>query len=847
MTDGGPGCEPVDQFRNRVEAFRDLAAGHGYWGQWARFLVKNAGKARLSMPPAPSSTKPKLARACQALSLPNPPLSPRPETLYRTARWKGEVYDMLQLAKSVPSGKGPVFGEILVSKPLPRRKALKSRLEKTLRRQGYEPHLAVLNAYKPGLSWLLEDILPRLEAHGALSRVEISYQPFRSPGKALEMRSRWLQEIYPGPELLSQRLKLGAARVQIMERPGIKAVYRIRAWDRGHRPVLDRSFSPPWSRMPFLSSNAGMGLVHPTTGRIRLWQPQGVLLEETVPTDREAFWQIFQNRWLPLLEKEMENRLASESSRDQPAFWQEILLQVEIEETDARLHFAEERVSPLEALHEDLYFVLLEAYAAFSKQHKLPPSLQLGRILPVLRIRSGEGFPKASLKARPFIWPRPPQTRKGLSSLKPRVNALRFHKGFWLMSFDLRTWGQGSHRDAFAKIARSWGFEVEKRGKSGLVLSLKAPRASLAKGTRKHRALLRVKAPPRNRLLKAKEVETWLKRLNRFPHLHVWEASRSWQGRPLYAMETVSPHRLSIPKLRLLKPTLLLNARHHANEVSSTNAALNMSWFMATTKAGLEWLKKVNVVWIPLENPDGVATFEQLLPMGRDHKLHAARYNALGVEFYSDYFAPVPRFGEAQAKPRVWRRWLPEIMVDHHGVPSHEWDQPFSGYAPFRFREFWIPRTFVYLYIPFMNKPTHPMHEPARRLARTLRRAMAQEKEIVRMNRKLAALYRTYAFEREPRVFPPSKGETLLILPPMPRNYKTNFAVRYPDVTWCELIVEVPDEVARGASLEQCVRAHLKVQEALIERLSKRALGRVSRDLDLKTGILRLRWMPGKK
>jgi hypothetical protein len=847
MTDGGPGSETMAAFRDRVEAFRDLAAGRGYWGQWARFLVMQTGKRLASVPPAPASTKPKIAAACRALSLPEPPLSPRPQTLYRTARWKGEVREVLQLVRSVPRGQGPLWGEILVSKPLPRRKALQSRLEKTLREQGYEPHVHVLNAYKPGLSWLLEDVLPRLETCGALSRVEISYRPFRPSKKALEMRSRWLQEIYPGPALLTRRLKLDVERVRITERPGLQAVYRVQAWGPNPRSVLDRSFSPPWTRRPFLGSSAARGLVHPTTACVRLWQPERVILDKTVPTDREAFWQIFQNRWLPMLEEAMEKRLVRESSQDQPAFWQEIGIQVEMEETDTRLHFMEERISPMEALHEDLYFVLLEAYAAFSRRRKLPSSLQLGRILPVLKIRSGKGFPKASLKARPLVWTQAPPGRKGLSLAKPPLTALRFDNRFWRLAFDLKPWRRPSHRDAFLTLARSWGFEVEKAGGRGVVLSLKAPPEKAAKGKRKPKPHSGATAPRKNRLFKAREVEAWLKRLNRFPALHVWEVCRSSQGRPLYAMETASPHRLSIPKLRLLKPTLFFNARHHANEVSSTNAALSMAWFMAATRGGRAWLKEVNAVWIPLENPDGVATFEHLLPTGRHQKLHAARYNALGVEFYGDYFEPEPRFGEARAKPRVWRRWLPEIMVDHHGVPDHEWEQPFSGYAPFRFREFWIPRTFVYLYVPFVDKPDHPLHGTAHRLARTLRRAMAQEKDIVRMNRKRAALYRTYAFKPEPRVFPPSKGEALLILPPMPRNFKTNFAVRYPEVTRCELVVEVPDEGARASSLETCVRAHLTVQEALIRHVSHRPKGGISGDFDPKTGTLRLQWVPGGK
>jgi hypothetical protein len=300
----------------------------------------------------------------------------------------------------------------------------------------------------------------------------------------------------------------------------------------------------------------------------------------------------------------------------------------------------------------------------------------------------------------------------------------------------------------------------------------------------------------------------------------------------------------SLARLRLLKPTFLFNARHHANEVSSTNATLWMAWVLGTTPLGKDLLKHVNVAWIPLENPDGVATLEELLPYGRDHKLHAARYNALGVETYGEYFDDEPTFPEALAKARLWRRWLPDVMVDHHGVPGHEWDQPFSGYAPYRFREFWIPRNFVYACIPFVNEPGHAHHRVAKGLAALLGKAMSGVPEIVRRNRELSSLYRRYARGPEPDTFPDSKGEPLLVLPPLGRTYRTNFAVRYPHVTRSEIIIEVPDEGAGGRSLELCVHAHLKVEEALL-RAFPRNKGCREAALDSATGLMRLRWVPG--
>ena len=70
------------------------------------------------------------------------------------------------------------------------RSALKAGLERLLRHKGYEPQIKVLNAYKPGLSWLLEEILPELQKRSSLRSVEFRYKPDAPAGKTLEMNSR---------------------------------------------------------------------------------------------------------------------------------------------------------------------------------------------------------------------------------------------------------------------------------------------------------------------------------------------------------------------------------------------------------------------------------------------------------------------------------------------------------------------------------------------------------------------------------------------------------------------------------------------------------------------------------
>jgi hypothetical protein len=802
--ESGPGSEEAQAVRSRVTEFRE-------------FLHHRA----------PDRSVPKATTA----------ESPKP--LHLHLRWRGEVREVLDLAERVPRGLGKLVGEVFVSKPLLIRRDLEARLEKLFRRKGYAPKIKVLNAYKPGLSWLLEEILPELRNLSLLHILEFRYQPYVPVEKALEMRSRWLQEFFPGLELVARALVLDQSRVRLSRRAAQKSVYEIRALNSRGAILFQSGFSPVWTAFPYLAQEPDLGFVHPTTSGIKLLHENRVILNTLLPTDREFFWRSLQNKWLPLLLGHMNRRVKKGSFQGESAFWKEIRLDVSIDETDERLSLGNERICPMEALHEDLYFVLLDAFSHYSKRHGLADTLQLGRIVPRVLSKAKGGIPSARLVATPLEWRQPPGKHLRARYRRSAVSSLTYENRAW--GIELRQ----SASNPLIAAAGSRGFKVKRCGKNRLRLWLRAPR---------FKPMLRAdlpslsSAPPKNRPLKAAEVSSWIERLASLECIGVWQVSHSLLRHPLWALEAVLKKRdslTSLARMRLLKPTFLFNARHHANEVSSTNAALYMAWLLGTTPLGRDLLRHVNVAWIPLENPDGAATLEELLPYGKDHMLHAARYNALGVETYGDYFAEEPRFPEALAKTRLWRRWLPEVMVDHHGVPGHEWDQPFSGYAPLRFREFWIPRNFVYACIPFINEPNHPHHRTAMDLSVLLQKAMSGMPEIVRQNRELALRYHRYARGPEPATFPDSKGEPMLVLPLLGRTYHTNFAVRYPAVTRSEIILEVPDEGAYSRGLALCVEAHLKAEEALLCAL-RRTTGRIDTVLQSKAGFLRLKWVPGE-
>ena len=762
-----------------------------------------------------------------------PPAHAAAAAVRRRLSWRPETERLMGIVDRVPPGSGVLQGLALISRPAKARAQVRREIERELHARGYAPAVVVLNAYKPGLSWLREVVQPALAALKRVDRVQIAFRAFASDHPAMEMRSRWLQELYPGPDLLAAALGLAPERVRLSMRSRLREAYVVTAWDKKGARVFDAGFTPRVSWMPYLPGRPELGWVHPCTGGIRLEQSGGVLVDESLPTDREYFWRRFQEGILPALEAAMAGRIAGGGELP-PAFWAEASFDVRIPETDERLGIGEERVAPLEALHEDLYFVLLEHFRLFAERHRLPADSQFGRILPRVSTVAQGGRPAVVFNAQPFIGgsaPGHPAPGSGA-----RITAVGMEAG--RLGFAIEA---GDRAADVCRRAHARGLDVSLGAQKGCCLFRTArPRPAVAAKPRAGRT----PAPPLDRRLSMREVERWVGRLGRLSHLEAWQAGTSWQGRGIRALEAVlagGGRLVSVARARLLKPTLLMVARHHANEVSSTNAALRLAWELAATSRGRAALKRVNVAIVPLENADGVATLEELLPGCEGHKLHAARYNALGVEWYADYFLERPRFPEARVKPLLWRRWLPLLVLDAHGVPSHEWDQPFSGYAPGRFRAYWIPRAFIYAILPFIDDPSHARHGTARDLASAMGRAIGADGDIRRLDRELKGRYLRYARSWEPEVFPPSGARGLTVLPSDRRLAGMTFGEQRFPVTVSEIVTEVTDEVVDGRLLGLCARAHLTAAKGLLEWLGRRAPGRLVRQPSTGGGLV-LSW-----
>jgi hypothetical protein len=709
----------------------------------------------------------------------------------------------------------------MVVRPLRERRRLESEIKKLLRGLGGSStkiRVVVLNAYKPGLSWMREVVLKEILKKG-VDRVEITFKPFKEKG--LEEEERWLQEIYPIDEILSRRLGISKDRIAFKKDSRIKEVYRVCAW-RGKEKVYEGEFSPKWERKDYLPFFPKLGKTHPWIGWINLKIDGKEVMSRKVKTWMEQVWETYQKGLLPLLKRQVDRLCTSSSSLPNPLF-EAIRFDLFLNYPAEGLGVDEERISPLEALHEEFYFVTLEFFSRYLKRKGLT-KFSAGRILPIIHPneRKTNGKLRFTLIHRPDGFFREKERIKiGLEGVAFRGSDLLVH---------LFVEGEGGRgidrlrkrmRDFKHGVFRIERIDYKEKPKKGFRLI--AIGSNLIKGRQflNKKQLSPIKIPT-ERPIGYKEYLKMIRSFEGRAGVNVVEEGDSSAGFPIYSLEHSFPSLHSLTsqlKGAVFKPTFFINCRHHANEVSSTNAGLRLSSLLVTNLRFLRWLKRVNVVINPMENVDGVNTLEEMLRWTPRDKLHAARYNWAGQEYYLEYFNPRTPFGEARVKPEIWQRWFPDICVDNHGFPSHEWEQPFSGYSPFRFREWWIPKAFFFIYLPFLEeKKGSKRRERSEKLGKWISSFLLDEEGIIKRNQTFAERYWKYRgawMSRSQKM-----GEGIFTFPLQKRFQKSNFSYRYPSITSIEFITEVADEVAYGRFLRECVKAHLETNLSVIRLLN---------------------------
>lgn len=303
-------------------------------------------------------------------------------------------------------------------------------------------------------------------------------------------------------------------------------------------------------------------------------------------------------------------------------------------------------------------------------------------------------------------------------------------------------------------------------------------------------------------------------KLKKVDGIKVWKASKSYQNRDIYAIEITKEYKSSIvsrTKLINNKPVFQINNRHHANEISSTNSAFLLLEQLLQDEKYRSYLDKLNIVMIPFENVDGGYIHYELQKDNPEWQLHIARFNSVGKEFARDYFKEDSKYTESRALTKLWYKWLPDILVDNHGVPKHEWDQQFSGYTSPWFKGFWLPRALFYGYFWYLDSEKYPDNKIlSEALQDVVSDQINADKEIEGWNLDWQNRFEKYAHQWMPKLFPANYYKDLIYywIPYQPDPNAWHVSHRYPWITALDWTTEVSDETAQGEYLDLCSRTH---------------------------------------
>jgi hypothetical protein len=524
-------------------------------------------------------------------------------------------------------------------------------------------------------------------------------------------------------------------------------------------------------------------------------------------------------------------------------------------EPDYRIGIDEEQVSAIEALHEDLYFVTLDFYNAIGRNLPGRPRLGApGKIFPIMHgeRRGKPGTARIHYAANAAPRARIEVTYKEKGTEKPitvnrdltrvevaepeMLRAVVTTTGVKELELDvtpandLQAARAADLVDMLGELHKAGLYQTELsfsnvgRLKVSLPLRDARPQRVIAFTGKSKPSDVRISDEKPtlplvtwDHVISPDEAEELVRKLSVFPTVTAYRAGKSYRGRDISVLEMQLPttsEQISVTKMTALKPTIFITGRQHANEVSSTSHILKLAELLATDSKYTSLLKKVNVILHPVENADGAAMAYELQKLTPTHMLHAGRYSALG----QDTGGGGSLLPESLVRGKMWREWRPDIYLNPHGYPSHEWVQQFAGYVSPQFRSYWSSRGW-YTQLSGLRDPRYPELSTATDALRdAIAKNITQDPEVRAKNREHQDRYRRWAFGFSPFVFGQEIYQDAAIYYTDPETgeprggrrvpaNRTGPASRaamgqWPTVTFNSGMTEAPDETAQGPWLD---------------------------------------------
>jgi hypothetical protein len=710
-------------------------------------------------------------------------------------------------------------------------------------------NIRVLAGHKQAYCWIDEILKPRLKQ---AYRIRIHYREIVQEGSPpIESPHRWLHELYPIDEVLSRDLGIPLDRITLEKaNSGQPATYVVYAEDASGKSILQESFEPRFAKRSMFDAFPDYASVRVHTGWLYAVVGGVVVADEQILTDPERFWNVYQSKTLPRIHAYLLQLYEGKLLPERAPHFCKLEVELWLSEPDYRIGIGEERISTLEALHEDIYFETLLFFEILG----LPNP---GRIIPrvhrardghagQVRVRfTGKAGPNSRVDLR---WKnqhgnahRHVQDLLPISNGAPQIQALTVRSGHSGV-VSLKVTGVPNTRENHARIEAIREFHEHGIGMDWLsyegVDELKFDSTAIARTAAPCRKLQIEPLPAQEGSETApivqwdtpigpNECEQLIRRLASFPEVKTFHAGTSYLGHPIWAMEVRAPSRgkyISQRRAITAKPVLFITGRQHANEVSSTSHILKLAELLATDPGTRQLLDKVHFILQPMTNPDGAALVEELHRETPDFMLHAGYLGALGSDVTTEQWSENPRYPEAHVRPRLWRMWLPDIVLNPHGYPSHEWVQLFAGYTAWvksrsvTARDWWIPRGWFIPSFSYMEESRETAFKVCSDVTAQVRNHLGS------WNDEMYRRYAKYAGP-DPVVGRTPKCHGLLVYSSQKGFVRNSqgftFMQRYPKVTLLETVTEVPDEVAQGDWLKTLARAGLECSLAFGKYLAE--------------------------
>lgn len=715
----------------------------------------------------------------------------------------------------------------------------------------------IICAYKQGYSWIDECILPQMKGQKP-TKLVIRFRPFLPEGVTdwgddvdgsqpshagaaakgedywFDMPIRFLQELYPVDDRIAEVLGIDRDDVVFQAYEGDEDItYECAEILPDGSEKRIGTYRAAVSERYYLDEYPELGKVHPDTGYLRVRVNGKPVLDRRIATDLENVWEIYQKEVLPESRIYAEKKLGRTPTLDDQPFFSRLQIDLALSEPDHKLSSRQDLFSSLDGFQEDMYFTGEDYYKYYGMKVCGERFDEPGLILP--KIIQGRGKPRFTVSLMGKAAPAP-QILEGdmvIANVVPRdrisCRVMEVFPDKDGLGIGVEITGVQPERvREYAALSES-GFLETFRGLNGI------GRVALHVGDETYTAQahpeekgspldIRSMDLSEGKLIGYEDCMKILSQLKRVPGLAVYRQAVSYTGRELWAVE-ILPHEsgyISRTKRITNHPSEFINCRHHANEVSSTNAAFLLIREILTNPKYQDLPDRINLVIVPMENVDGAAIHYELQKDNPEWKFHTARYNAIGKEFYYEHFVTDTRNTEAFGLQRLFETFLPDFLIDDHGIPTHEWDQQFSGYVSPAFRGFWLPRSMVYGCMWLITDPEyHSNYDVNLAIQDAVADAIRQDPERLRWNRECRHAFEKYAHSWMPNMFASEYYKDMI-------NYHVKFrsdpnhrypSVRFPWIVTAAYTSEVIDETATGDFLAFIADVHKVDDLAILELL----------------------------